>query len=63
MITFSEIIDKNIRAAGTVPAVLSFPQSSIPAAAGLPHDNNFSISPCGKMSFFAEILNAIVIEN
>ena len=64
MITFSEIIDKKTYGQpGQFRLLFLSPNPSIPAAAGLPRDNNFSFSPCGKMSFFAEILNAIVIEN
>lgn len=64
MITFSEIIDKETYGQpGQFRLLFLFPNPSIPAAAGLPHSKNFFFSPCGKMSFFAENLNAIVIEN
>ena len=46
MITFSEIIDKKTYGQpGQFRLLFLSPNPSIPAAAGLPHDNNFSISP------------------
>ena len=63
MITFSDERQKTTRAAGTTPAAFSFPSPFIPAAAGLPHGGISPSPPCGKMSDFAESLNAIVIEN
>ncbi len=49
MITFSEIIDKKTYGQpGQFRLLFLSPNPSIPAAAGLPHDNIFSLSPCGK---------------
>ena len=63
MITFSETIDKKHTGSGTVPAAFPFPNPFISAAAGLPHGGVFLFPLLRKMSFFAESLNTIVIQN
>ena len=64
MITFSEIIDKKHTGSRDSSGCSFF--SPIPLflpPQGFPMTTIFLSPPCGKMSFFAEILNAIVIEN
>ena len=62
MITFSDQRQKSTRAAGKFPAAFSVPNPFISAAAGLPNGGIFPLSPCGKMSCFAESFDTNVIE-
>ena len=64
MITFSEIIDKKTYGQpGQFRLLFLSPNPFIFAAAGLPYGGVFLFPLLRKMSFFAESLNAIVIQN